>query len=429
MSNKIHSIRGMHDILPEQTPAWQLLEQYLYNLMEAYGYTEIRMPYVEQTQLFARSIGDVTDIVEKEMYTFKDRNGDSLSLRPEGTASCVRAGIEHGFLHNQVRRLWYMGPMFRHERPQKGRYRQFTQIGAEVFGIESPDIDAELMMMNARLWRMLGLRNLRLEINTLGTPEERVAYKKALVDYFSAHMSILDEENLRRLQTNPLRLLDSKDSAMQSAIRQAPALSSFLSETSRMHFEGLKHYLDLAGIEYTVNPYLVRGLDYYCHTVYEWITDELGAQGTVCAGGRYDGLVEHLGGRHTPAVGFAMGIERLLALLQAQGDWNPVQAPDIYIVYNSPDMAVQAMIFAESIRDALPELSIMCHCGAGSLKNQFKHADRSGAEYALVIGESELQNNSVGLKSLRCDRQTEQAQLMIPKESLIERLAELFNIN
>lgn len=425
MPKKIHSIRGMHDILPEQTPAWQLLEQYLYNLMEAYGYTEVRMPYVEQTELFARSIGDVTDIVEKEMYTFDDRNGDSLSLRPEGTASCVRAGIEHGFLHNQVRRLWYMGPMFRHERPQKGRYRQFNQIGVEVFGIQSPDIDAELIMMNARLWRMLGLRNLRLEINTLGTLEERAAYRGVLVDYFANYESVLDEDSRRRLRTNPLRLLDSKNPDMHEIVTQAPMLSESLGKVSRQHFEGLKHYLDTAGIPYTINQHLVRGLDYYCHTVYEWVTEDLGAQGTVCAGGRYDGLVERLGGRFTPSIGFAMGIERVLALLQSQGDWNPVQAPDVYIVYSSEEMALQAMIFAESIRDALPELSIMCHCGAGGLKNQFKHADRSGAEYVLIIGEAELQNGQLGLKSLRGGHSQE----TIPKDNVIKHLAELFNIN
>lgn len=319
MSAKIQSIRGMHDVLPEHSGLWQYFERIIRNTIQQYGYREIRMPVVESTDLFCRSIGEVTDIVEKEMYTFQDRNGDSLTLRPEGTASCVRAAIQHGLLHNQQQRLWYMGPMFRHERPQKGRYRQFHQIGVETFGIDGPDIDAELIMMTARFWQQLGLNNIRLELNTLGSNEARSTYRDVLVDYLNQHHDQLDDESQRRLTSNPLRILDSKNPAMQDMIEAAPKLMDHLDDESRDHFEQLQQILSQAGIEFRINTRLVRGLDYYCKTVFEWVTDELGAQGTVCAGGRYDGLVEQLGGKSTSAAGFAMGVERLLSLIENNG--------------------------------------------------------------------------------------------------------------
>lgn len=369
-------------------------------LMASYGYQEIRTPALEKTELFARSIGDVTDIVEKEMYSFDDRNGDSLSLRPEGTAGCVRAGIEHGLLHNQTVRLWYMGAMYRHERPQKGRYREFRQIGAEAFGMPGPDIDAELILITARLWRMLDLKNVRLEINSLGSGEERAAYRRALVDYFGAHRDRLDEDSLKRLEKNPLRILDSKNRELAPLIAQAPAFSGFMGPESRSHFDGLRRLLDRAGVAYKENPRLVRGLDYYNLTVFEWITDELGAQGTVCAGGRYDGLVEQLGGSSTPAIGFAIGLERLLALLDQQGTAAAELAPDIYVL-NAAAQEGAGLILAEELRNAVPERSIVYHCGSASLKNQLKRADRSGARLAVIIGEDELAAGEVTLKPLR----------------------------
>lgn len=400
MSNKIQSIRGMHDILPPDTAAWQRLEAKLMRLMSNYGYQEIRTPALEKTELFARSIGDVTDIVEKEMYTFDDRNGDSLSLRPEGTAGCVRAGIEHGLLHNQTARLWYMGTMYRHERPQKGRYREFRQIGVEAFGMPGPDIDAELILMTARLWRMLGLTNVRLEVNSLGSGEERAAYRDALIDYFGAHKDRLDEDGLKRLEKNPLRILDSKNPELGSLIAQAPAFSDFMGPQSRGHFDGLRRLLDRADIVYEVNPRLVRGLDYYNLTVFEWITDELGAQGTVCAGGRYDGLVEQLGGSSTPAIGFAIGLERLSALLGQQEAVAAELAPDIYVL-NAAAQEGAGLTLAEELRNAMPERSIVYHCGSAGLKNQLKRADRSGARLAIIIGEDELAAGVVTVKPLR----------------------------
>lgn len=400
MSNKIQSIRGMHDILPPDTAAWQCLEAKLMRLMAGYGYQEIRTPALEKTELFARSIGDVTDIVEKEMYTFDDRNGDSLSLRPEGTAGCVRAGIEHGLLHNQTVRLWYMGTMYRHERPQKGRYREFRQIGVEAFGMPGPDIDAELILITARLWQMLGLKNVRLEINSLGSGEERAAYRRALIDYFGAHRDRLDEDSLKRLEKNPLRILDSKNPELAPLIAQAPAFSGFMGPQSQGHFDGLRRLLDGTGVAYKVNPRLVRGLDYYNLTVFEWVTDELGAQGTVCAGGRYDGLVEQLGGSMTPAIGFAIGLERLLALLDQQGAAAAELAPDIYVL-NAAAQEGAGLILAEELRNTVPERSIVYHCGSASLKNQLKRADRSGARLAVIIGEDELAAGEVTLKPLR----------------------------
>ncbi len=391
----------MNDILPTDSAAWRSLEKKLLLLMDNYGYQEIRTPLLEKTELFARSIGDVTDIVEKEMYTFDDRNGDSLSLRPEGTAGCVRAGIEHGFLHNQTIRLWYMGTMYRHERPQKGRYREFRQLGVEAFGMQGPDIDAELIMMTARLWRVLNLQNVRLEINSLGSSAERADYRRALIDFFGQRKNELDEESLKRLDKNPLRILDSKNPELRLLIASAPAFADFMGAESRSHFEGLQRMLDNAGITYTVNPRLVRGLDYYNLTVFEWITGELGAQGTVCAGGRYDGLVEQLGGSSTPAIGFAIGLERLLALIGQQESVPTELVPDIYVLNAANGNDSAGLALAEALRNAVPGRSIVYHCGPASLKNQLKRADRSGARLAVILGEDELAAGEVTLKPLR----------------------------
>jgi histidyl-tRNA synthetase len=423
MSKTIQSVRGMHDLLPDDTSAWQRLEAVLRQLMHAYGYREIRLPIVEKTELFARSIGDVTDIVEKEMYTFEDRNGDSLSLRPEGTAGCVRAGIQHGILHNQIQRLWYMGTMYRHERPQKGRYREFRQIGVEVFGLEGPDIDAELIMMGARLWRRLGLKNIRLEVNTLGSPEERVAYREALVKYLDRHRQQLDEDSVRRLERNPLRILDSKNPAMRGVIDGAPVLSDHLGPASRQHFEGVLQRLDGAGIAYRINPRLVRGLDYYNRTVFEWITDDLGAQGTVCAGGRFDGLVEQLGGSPTAAIGFAMGLERLLALLEEQTGWKTEQTTDVYVLATGSAADGAAMALAETLRDVFPARSIVYHCGSAGLKSQLKRADRSGAALAVILGDDEIRHDQVTVKPLRRDAE----QTTITRAGLVPYLTSFFS--
>jgi len=419
MAKTLQSIRGMHDVLPADTPAWQWLEATARGVLSGYGYEEIRMPIVEHTDLFARSIGEVTDIVEKEMYTFDDRNGDSLTLRPEGTASCVRAGIEHGLLHNQQQRLWYLGPMFRHERPQKGRYRQFHQIGVETFGMDGPDVDAELIVMTARLWRALGLKDVRLEINSLGSSEARAAYRELLVTHFQAHADVLDEDAQRRLHTNPLRILDSKNPAMRDVIKSAPSLLDHLDDESQTHFEGLKDLLTAAGVEFTVNPALVRGLDYYCRTVFEWVTDALGAQGTVCAGGRYDGLVEQLGGRATTAAGFAMGLERLLSLVEANSALPPVTRPHGYLVMAGEGTQAAGLRLAEDLRDALPGLRLVVNGGGGSFKAQVKRADRSGAELALIIGESELEQGAVLVKPLREAGGEQQA---VPLDGLAEYL-------
>ena len=400
MAKSIQSIRGMHDVLPDQSYRWQSFESIIRQLMTAYGYREIRMPLVESTDLFCRSIGEVTDIVEKEMYTFEDRNGDRLTLRPEGTASCVRAGIQHGLLHNQVQRLWYSGPMFRHERPQKGRYRQFHQFGTEVYGVDTPDIDAELIVISARLWQQLGLNEVRLELNTLGSNEARAKYKQVLVDYLIDHKEQLDEDSVRRLETNPLRVLDSKNPAMKEMLDKAPSLVDHLDDESRQQFDKLKASLDAVGIPYIINPRLVRGLDYYCKTVFEWVTDELGAQGTICAGGRYDGLVEQLGGKATPAIGFALGMERILALLESQQQ-QPTQTVDIYMILIGADSEVKGLQIAENIRDALPGVKMITHCGGGSVKSQMKKADKSGAAIALIIAEEELENEQATVKYLR----------------------------
>ncbi|MFC7088175.1 histidine--tRNA ligase [Halomonas salifodinae] len=424
MSKKIQAIRGMNDLLPEQSPLWQYFEGKVRDLMRRYGYAEIRTPIVEQTALFARSIGEVTDIVEKEMYTFEDRNGDSLTLRPEGTASCVRAAMEHGLLHNQTQRLWYQGPMFRHERPQKGRYRQFHQVGVETFGFEGPDVDAELILLTARLWQELGLmEHVTLELNSLGSLEARAAYRDTLVAYFEAHRELLDEDSLRRLSSNPLRILDSKNPDMAAMLDAAPRLMDHLDAESQAHFEALTALLDGAGIDYVINPRLVRGLDYYSRTVFEWTTRALGSQGTVCAGGRYDGLVEQLGGKPTPAVGFAMGIERLILLLETL-ELMPAEAQpglDLYLLGMGEAASHAALLLGEELRSALPRLRLQAHCGGGSFKSQIKKADKSGARLALLLGEDELAEGRVTVKFLREERD----QQSLDRDSLAQALPEL----
>ncbi|MGE5153204.1 MAG: histidine--tRNA ligase [Bdellovibrio bacteriovorus] len=417
----MQAIRGMHDILPGDVHLWQRIEDGARRIFDAYGYAEIRTPLVEVTELFKRSIGEVTDIVEKEMYSFTDRNGDSLSLRPEGTASCVRAAIEHGLLASP-QRLWYRGPMFRHERPQRGRYRQFHQIGVEVLGLAGPDIDLEVILLTARLWRDLGLGRLRLEINTLGDPAERQAYRQALVAYLEANLDRLDEDSRKRLYTNPLRVLDSKSPETQAVVAGAPVLMEWLGETSRGHFETIRQGLDAAGIDYRVNPCLVRGLDYYNRTVFEWITDDLGAQGTVCAGGRYDGLVAQLGGRETPAVGFALGIERLVELLGAAAGASEGATPlDAYLVAVGERAQREAPLLAERLRDLAPGLRLLTHCGGGSFKGQFKRADKSGARFALVVGDGELERGLIGVKPLR--ESGDQQELTLPETAALLAVA------
>jgi histidyl-tRNA synthetase len=383
LNKVIQAVRGMNDLLPEAVAYWHHAETVSRDVLHAYGYREIRLPVVERTELFARSIGEHTDIVEKEMYTFEDRSGERLTLRPEGTAGVVRAGVENGLLHNQVQRYWYMGPMFRHERPQKGRYRQFHQIGVEAFGMPGPDVDAELLLLTARLWKQLGLSHLRLELNTLGTPVSRAAYRERLVQYLQAHLDTLDDDSRRRLETNPLRVLDSKNPAMQDLIRQAPSLLDHVDAESRAHFDQLRSLLEAAGVEYTLNSRLVRGLDYYTRTVFEWTTDRLGAQAAVCAGGRYDGLVEVLGGKPTPAIGFAFGLERLVELLMQEGTAIPDEAPQIYIARPETVDAAHALRLAEELRNRA--IRTECHCGGSSMTSQMKRADKSGARYVVLF--------------------------------------------
>jgi len=396
MSKTPKSIRGMHDVLPDDTPAWQRLEAALRETAAVYGYEEIRMPIVEQTALFARSIGEVTDIVEKEMYTFDDRNGDSLTLRPEGTAGCVRACLQHGIIHNQQRRLWYTGPMFRHERPQKGRYRQFHQFGVETFGVAGPELEIELIQMAAALWQRLGIEDVRLEINTLGQPEARARHRAVLIEYLEGHADQLDEEARRRLHENPLRVLDSKNPDIQPILEAAPKLADYLDEESAADFARTCELLDALGIEYRVNPRLVRGLDYYNKLVFEWVTESLGAQGTICAGGRYDGLVEQLGGRATPAAGFAIGIERLLSLAETPAD---AGRADIYVVVPDASRLGAALRLADRLRRTLAGRRVQCNLDGGSLKAQFKRADRSGADTALIV-EDEA-GEQISIKPLR----------------------------
>ncbi len=406
MAKNIQAIRGMHDVLPEQTPLWQYAEKIIQEVLGAYGYSEIRLPVLEKTELFKRSIGEVTDIVEKEMYTFDDRNGDSLTLRPEGTAGCLRACLEHGLLHNQVHRLWYYGPMYRHERPQKGRYRQFIQLGVETYGMSGPDIDAELILIMDRLWKRLGIRDkVKLQLNSLGTIHERNIYRDCLVSYFQQHLDQLDEDSLRRLQSNPLRILDTKNPAMQAVVANAPELKDFLGTDSAEHFKAITTILDNLGISYELNSRLVRGLDYYSKTVFEWVTDELGSQGTVCAGGRYDSLIEQLGGKANHAVGFAMGIERLLALVETLDNLQLPKPVDVYLIRVGESAQQEGLRLAEMIRDQVPGLRLQVCADGGSFKSQFKKADKIGADYAVILGDDEVSRGVVGIKSLRIQQE------------------------
>ena len=411
----------MHDILPADMPAWNRLEDEYRALVESYGYRQIRTPIVEKTALFARSIGEVTDIVEKEMYSFEDRNGDSLSLRPENTASVVRAGLQAGLLHDQQQRLWYYGPMFRHERPQKGRYRQFHQFGAETFGISGADIEAELILLAARFWKRLGLEQIDLQINSLGSSQCRARFRSILVEYFRDHYAALDEDSQRRLESNPLRILDSKNPDMQALIEAAPALHESLDEESRAHFAELTSILDQTGIEYEINQRLVRGLDYYCHTVFEWVTESLGAQGTVCGGGRYDGLVEQLGGKPNYAAGFSMGCERLVSMLVDQQLAPEEPGCDVYLLMRGDNSVALAQQLAESMRDQLPSLQLVVHAGAGSFKSQMRKADKSGARIALILGESEIEAGTVSVKYLREQHQ----QVEVPQAEIVARMSSL----
>ncbi|MBE0366331.1 histidine--tRNA ligase [Pseudoalteromonas aurantia] len=424
MAKQIQAVRGMNDCLPGTTQIWQKVEQTLRQTVASYGYQEIRFPVVESTDLFKRSIGEVTDIVEKEMYTFEDRSGDSLTLRPEGTAVCVRAGNQNGLLYNQEQRLWYMGPMFRHERPQKGRYRQFHQFGVETFGMASADIDAEVILLTARLWRAFGItEHVRLELNSLGSNEARAEYRDALVAFLEQHIEHLDEDSKRRMHSNPLRVLDSKNPDVQAILVNAPKLSEHLDEESRTHFANLCERLDAAGVRYQVNEKLVRGLDYYNRTVFEWVTDSLGAQGTVCAGGRYDGLVEQLGGKATPAVGFAMGLERLVLMLQELECVGELRRNvDVYVAAMGDKASIQAPVIAEELRSDVMGLRVMVHAGGGNFKKQLKRADKSDALVALILGEDELAEGKVTVKYLR--EQKEQVTLSIAEvKALLSDLA------
>lgn len=403
MSKPIQAIRGMNDCLPNETAQWQQVEEVIRKTVASYGYSEIRFPIVEFTDLFKRSVGEVTDIVEKEMYTFEDRNGDSLSLRPEGTAVCVRAANQGALLYNQQQRLWYQGPMFRHERPQKGRYRQFHQFGVEAYGFEGPDMDAEVIMLSARLWQAFGItEHLRLEINSLGSNAARADYISALVEYLEQHKDKLDDDSLRRLGTNPMRILDSKNADVQAVLEAAPVLTDYLDEESKTMFVELQQRLDAAGIKYVINEKLVRGLDYYNRTVFEWVTESLGSQGTVLAGGRYDGLVEQLGGKATPGVGFAMGIERFVLLLQTLDVLKePTSTADVYMVAAGAGTDIKSVELAEVLRTKVDGIRVVSHCGGGNFKKQMKRADKVGASLAIILGEDELNNKQVTVKNLR----------------------------
>ena len=423
MANQITSIRGMNDIYGDDAVAFDYLIGTAEKTLQRYGYNSIRLPIVEKTELFARSIGEITDIVEKEMYTFADRNDESLTLRPEGTAGCVRAIVQNGLSHNQIQKLYYTGAMFRYERPQKGRYRQFHQFGVEVFGLATPDIDAELIVLTARLWEQLGLDNLELQINSLGSQEARIAYREKLVEYLSQHKDKLDEDSLRRLDSNPLRILDTKNPDMKDIVDGAPKLIDHLDAESQEHFDIVKSHLEDIGIPFVINPNLVRGLDYYNRTVFEWVTTELGAQGTVCAGGRYDGLVEQIGGKATPAVGFAMGIERLVALLIDKNKVPSIAKADLYIVTVGDNVSRPGLVISEMVRDAFPDVNVQMNCGGGSFKSQFKKADKSGAKYAIVMGEQEIEDKVVAVKPLRVEGE----QQTVEWESLITHLETLFN--
>ena len=423
MAKVIQAIRGMNDCAPTESPLWQWVEGQVKQVLASYGYSEVRMPIVESTPLFARAIGEVTDVVSKEMYTFWD-NDEQLTLRPEGTAGCVRAAIEHGWIYNNEQRLWYMGPMFRHERPQKGRYRQFHQAGVEVFGIANPEIDAELIILTARLWKALGIdQHVSLQLNSIGSLEARANYRSALVAFLENHQHLMSDEEKERLVKNPLRILDTKNQALQEVLNDAPKLLDYLDEESRTHFATLCQLLDDMGIAYEVNPKLVRGLDYYNKTVFEWVTSALGAQGTVCGGGRYDGLVEQLGGHAAPGVGFAMGLERLVLLVQEVNAAVPVaNTVDVYLVYSGEGATLNAFQLAEIIRSALPQVRVMTHCSGGKFQKQFKRADKVDAKLALVIGESEVAEKTVVVKDLRSSAE----QVTISQADIIETLTKHF---
>jgi histidyl-tRNA synthetase len=421
MTETLQAVRGMNDVLPDDSATWQLLERVARETFAEYSYREIRLPLLERTDLFKRSIGELTDIVEKEMYTFEDRGGDSLTLRPEATAGIVRACITNGLLHNQRQKVWCMGPMFRYERPQKGRYRQFHQIDVEALGYPGPDVDAELVMMSARLWRRLGLSGLRLELNSLGTPESRKGYRAQLVEYFRRHEAVLDEDSKRRLGGNPLRILDTKNPALRGIVDGAPVITDYLDAESAAHFAALRTQLDGAGIDYVVNPRLVRGLDYYSRTVFEWVTTDLGAQDAVCSGGRYDGLVAQLGGTPAPAIGWALGEERIVELLRLQGRAGSGAAPDVYLALAGAAAEAAALQLAESLRDAVPGLRIETNCGGGSFKSQLKRADRSGASHAVIVGDDEIAQQLATLKPLR----EEAGQRQVPLAALAAELAQV----
>jgi histidyl-tRNA synthetase len=422
MSSKPRAIRGMNDILPGVSDTWRYLESVVQDIVRSYGYSEIRLPLLEHTELFKRSIGEVTDIVEKEMYTFLDRNGESLTLRPEATAGMVRAGMTNGLFHNQKQKLWTSGPMFRYEKPQAGRYRQFYQFDVEAVGYDGPDVDAELIIMSARMWQRLGISKISLQINSLGTPEARVRYREALVEYFSGVKNELDEDSIRRLEQNPLRILDSKNPDMQAIIEAAPVMLDFLDDESTEHYDGLKVLLDAAGVTYVENPRLVRGLDYYSRTVFEWVTDALGSQGAVCSGGRYDGLVEKLGGRATSAVGWAMGIERFVALYEACGGEAPASNADVYIAALGTGTLERAFALAEELRDSISGIQVDMNLGGGSFKSQMKRADKSGAAFALILGEQELADDCVGLKPMRSADEQSSVALDDLAETLAKKL-------
>ena len=419
----VQAIRGMNDLLPEDTSVWQQVESVLKQTLASYGYSEVRMPIVEKTNLFCRAIGEVTDVVEKEMYSFEDRSGDHLSLRPEGTAGCVRACLEHNLVYNQEQRLWYMGPMFRHERPQKGRYRQFHQTGVEVFGLDGPDIDAELIALTNTIWKKFGIENdLQLELNSLGSADERKAYKEDLVKFLEANFDKLDEDSKRRTHTNPLRVLDSKDQNVQALLKDAPKLKDYFGAETKAHFEGLQKFLDKLGIKYVLNDRLVRGLDYYNLTVFEWTTTALGAQGTVCGGGRYDSLVEQLGGSPTKAVGFGLGMERLILLLTTLGKVSVKPNVDVYVLGSGEGADERMLEVSNLLRDKLNVARIMMHCGGGNFKKQFKKADKVGAKVAVIIGQSELENHTVTIKDMN-DKDSEQKEYQIDEAiNLIEKI-------
>ena len=425
MSKPIQPVRGMNDVLPADAPLWECVESTAARLFSDYGYRQIRLPVLERTELFSRSIGEATDIVEKEMYTFEDRNGDQITMRPEATAGVVRAGLSNGLLHNQQQKLWCSGPMFRHERPQRGRYRQFHQLSVEALGFSEPETDAELIVISARLWEALGIESVTLELNSLGTLEARAEYKRALIDYFSAHRDALDEDSVRRLERNSLRILDSKNDAMRDLISGAPLLADYLDEASRVHFESVKALLTDVGVDFDINPRLVRGLDYYSHTVFEWVTDKLGAQSAICSGGRYNGLIAELGGRDTPACGWALGIERVVELMQAEGQQAAAIVPHLYLVAVGDAARRKGFALAESLRGRMSGLRVTLDQARSGLKAQLKRADRTGARFALILGDDEVAADRVSLKDLRGDQGQQsltESELVVTLTALLEPL-------